>query len=168
MSAVRERRLQSDYERLLRLASAYKRSLTIESARGTPPEVYTLMVKGRSIASLDDRGPVYRHEHRIKVEFPADYPALAPRVTMLAPVFHPHVWPQNNVVCLGPWRITESLDNLVLRLCSIIFYEPDQFNWNSLANAEAAAWARRNQRLFPLDRMVKNPVQPINTWSETA
>jgi ubiquitin-protein ligase len=167
--SVRERRLQSDYERLIKLVSIYRRNLTIEVARGNPPEVYILAVKGRSIASLDvfdGKTPVYRQEHRMRVEFSADYPAISPRVTMLGPVFHPHIWPQNNVVCLGPWRITESLDNLVLRLCSVLFYDPSQFNWNSLANGEAADWARRHQSMFPLDRLMKNSAE--TEWSETA
>ena len=37
MSTVRERRLQSDYARLIRLVSAHSAKLTIESMRGNPP-----------------------------------------------------------------------------------------------------------------------------------
>jgi hypothetical protein len=42
------------------------------------------------------------------------------------------------------------LDQLVLRIGSIVQYEPQYFNFNSPANPVAAAWAHANLRLFPL------------------
>ena len=168
MSSVRERRLRSDYERLGDLISAHKRNLTIECARGNPAETYIVIFTASSIVAIKDNEPVLRHQHRLKIEMAADYPAIPPLVTVLGPIFHPHVWPQNNVVCLGPWKITETLDNLVLRLFRLLVYDLEQLNWKSVANQEAAIWASRNKHLFPLGRLGERTspsVVPINRWT---
>ena len=44
MSTVRDRRLQSDHERLVRLVAAHKEKIAIETARGNPPETYLLLM----------------------------------------------------------------------------------------------------------------------------
>jgi ubiquitin-protein ligase len=172
MNTVRQRRLQADYERLSKLVSAHQPSLMIESARGNPPETYVVVFRGRSVAELRGTVPVFCDRQRMKIEMPAEYPAVPPLVTVFGAIFHPHVWPRNNVVCLGPWNITESLDNLVLRLHSMVRYDPDQLNWKSVANQEAATWASRNQHLFPLECITKtgslSPSQPIGRWHEIA
>lgn len=171
MSTVRDRRLQSDHERLVCLVSMHKEKIAIETVRGDPPEAYLLLFKGRTIAEVKDSKPLFSRQQHLKIELGADYPAMPPLVTMLSQIFHPHVWPQNNIVCLGPWNITETLDNLVMRLYSITVFDPNQLNWKSVANQEAAIWARRNQHLFPLDELTSNSsssVQPIQNWYESA
>ena len=171
MNTVRDRRLRSDHERVTRLVAMHKEKISIETARGNPAETYLLSFKGRTIMELKDREPVFGKQQHLKIEFGADYPAMPPLVTMLSGIFHPHVWPQNNVMCLGPWNITETLDNLVMRLYSIIVFDPNQLNWKSVANQEAATWARRNQHLFPLDELTsssRSSVQPLQSWYESA
>lgn len=172
MTTVRQRRLQSDYERLTASVAAHTPRLMIESARGNPPETYVIAFHSPSIAELRGAIPVFCARQRMKIEMPADYPAVPPLVTALAPMFHPHVWPRTNIVCLGPWNITESLDSLVLRLDSLVRFEPSQLNWKSVANQEAADWAVRNQHLFPLDRLERHrwaaSGQAGHLWVETA
>jgi hypothetical protein len=170
MSIVRQRRLQSDHDRLVRLVSAQGQKIAIEVVRGNPPETYIVALRGKSIAELRGTIPVFCERQRMKIEMPTEYPAVAPMVTVLGPIFHPHVWPRTNVVCLGPWNITEPLDNLVLRLYGIARFHPDQLNWKSVANQEAAQWASRNQQLFPLEdgEPRRASVTPINHWYETA
>src|SRR5579864_5252892 len=93
MTSVRQRRLQSDYERLNALVAAQS-MLSIESARGNPPETYVIVFRRRSIAELRGNVPVFCGRQRMKIEMPTDYPAVPPLVTVLAPMFHPHVWPR--------------------------------------------------------------------------
>jgi ubiquitin-protein ligase len=171
MSVVRQRRLQADYERLLQLVSAHRHPaiLTIESVQGNPPEKYVLVFRGPTLAELRGTLPVYCERQRLKIEMPADYPAISPLVTVFGTIFHPHVWPKNNVVCLGSWNISESLDRLALRLSSLLRYDPEQLNWRSVANFEAAEWARRNQHLFPLGQAKTQAKTPSTSrWYETA
>jgi hypothetical protein len=54
-------------------------------------------------------------------------------------------------LCLGTWKPHEKLDSLVQRIGSILCYDPTAINWRSVADDEAAAWARTHQHLFPLD-----------------
>ena len=168
MSTVRDRRLQSDHQRLAALVSRYPNKLKVEAARGNPPESYLLLIKGRGIAAVNRDLPTYCTEQRLRVELPAEYPAVPPLVTVLGPIFHPHVWPRSNVVCTGSWNITEPLDQLVLRLSSLIFYDPEQLNWRSVANQAAADWASRNRNLFPLDLLVETGRERAHNWCESA
>jgi ubiquitin-protein ligase len=170
MSTVRERRLRSDGDRLAAYIAQNKSHVAIEQARGTPAETFIFLFKVPSVVRVEQGKPVMREQHRMKVELPADYPALPPLVTVLDSIFHPHVWPKNNVVCLGSWTITESLDQLVARLHSMLLYQPSQLNWRSVANNEAAAWASRNTHLFPLRREEpgRSLVSMARHWSETA
>ena len=170
MSTVRERRLRSDCERLAALVSAQP-TFGIELSQGEPPESYILVFQAASIIELKSSGPILGHQHRLKIELGAEYPAVPPLVTVLGPIWHPHVWPRNNIVCLGKWNITESLDSLVLRLHSLLVYELDQLNWKSVANEKAALWARDNQRLFPLRQAqaTNGPsLWPQVQWHESA
>lgn len=159
MSLVRERRLRSDCERLIALVSAHKLNLQIESTRGNPPEIYIVIFTGQSVLEVNTGRPVFGSQHRLKIELGVDYPAVPPLVTVLGRIFHPHIWPQNNVVCLGPWNITESLDTLVIRLYSMLVYDLQQLNWKSVANQEAAIWASRHRHLFPLGLLGQIKVQ---------
>lgn len=171
MSTVRERRLNSDRERLAEYIARHKSSIALEQTRGTPAEMFILLFKVPSVVRVEQNKPVIREQHRLKIELPADYPALPPLVTVLDAFFHPHVWPKNNVVCLGSWTITESLDQLVERLHGMILYQPAQMNWKSVANDEAAAWASRNTHLFPLNRLREESGRAAamtRQWPETA
>ncbi|HEV3041050.1 MAG TPA: ubiquitin-conjugating enzyme E2 [Candidatus Angelobacter sp.] len=167
MNTVRERRLHSGFTRLNNLVSAHSDKLTIESMRGSPPETYLIVCRGRSIASVKGSELDFCKKQYLKIELGAEYPAMPPLVTFLSPIFHPHVWPQNNVVCLGSWNISETLENLVARLYSIVVFDPDHMNWKSAANQEAAIWASRNRHLFPLGESLFSS-RTIQGWYETA
>jgi len=167
MNTVRERRLQSDFTRLSNLVSSHSARLTIETLRGNPPETYLIVCRGRSIAEVQGDDASFCKKQHLKIELGAEYPAMPPLVTFLSPIFHPHVWLQNNVVCLGPWNISETLENLMVRLYSIVVFDPDHMNWRSAANQEAAIWASRNRHLFPLTEPLLSS-RTIQGWYETA
>ena len=150
MSTVRERRLRHDYEALVRLCQQSQQRITMERAEGDPPSVYVLVFHCRSVACLQDGQPLFTTRPRVRLQFPALYPAEPPQASVLSPIFHPHIWP-NRMVCLGKWSPAEKLDSLVLRIASILVFDPAQFNWKSVANHEAAAWAQHHAQLFPLD-----------------
>jgi ubiquitin-protein ligase len=149
VNPVRERRLQSDYAAARAVCMASRQRIVIEECLGDPPEVYHLLYHCLGVARLDPNtnSPVFAEQHRVFVQFPAQYPAQPPLLRILSPVVHPHVW-SNGTVCLGAWRPTEKLDSLLQRIGDILTYA---LNWRSVANDEAAAWARQNLDLFPLD-----------------
>jgi ubiquitin-protein ligase len=149
---VRHRRLTSDLQMVQTLASNSGDTLAIESVAGDPPERYIMRYRCKGIERLDGSRPVYRDTHRVQIDLSASYPAQQPSAAMLTPIFHPHIW-TNNVICLGKrWTPAEYLDSLVLRIGSIIQYDPQYFDFGSPANSAAAVWAQQNMRLFPVGR----------------
>lgn len=161
MSTLRERRLLHDQRSLQRLVQEMRGRMEIEKVDGDPASLYILAFRCRSIASMRNGQPDYARQQRVRIQFPAQYPAEPPQAVMLSPIFHPHVWP-NRTICLGKWSPAEKLDSLVLRIASILVFDPTQFNWKSVANHEAAVWAQHNPKLFPLDDLfVPAPELPV-------
>lgn len=148
---VRDRRLASDYEKLQAVVNNSGDSLVIESVTGKPPSDYVIGYRCKGIEGLHRGTPVFSDYHRVQIHLPAAYPSAAgrPVAQLLTPMYHPHVF-SNNVVCLGAMTINEYLDALVMRIGAIIQYDPQYFDFNSPANRDAADWAKRNMRLFPV------------------
>jgi hypothetical protein len=170
VSTVRTRRLRHDHEALLRLCEQTRQRIVLERVEGEPPGLYVLALHCRSVACLQDGQPLFTTRPRVRIQLPALYPAEPPQAAVLSPIFHPHIWP-NRMVCLGKWSPAEKLDSLVLRIASILIFDPAQFNWKSVANHEAAAWAQHHPQLFPLDDLFQPaPPQPstgrLLQWSE--
>jgi len=152
MPNARDIRLRSDHAHLRALAAGSGGTLLIEQAAGQPPDQYVLVYKCRTIERLDAGKPVYRNINRVEIKLPARYPAPfdAPKVRMLTPIWHPHVY-KNLVVCMGDWKTSEYLDAFALRLGALLQFEKEFFDVRDPANEEAIDWARRNLLLFPTD-----------------
>ena len=135
MNPAQRKRLQEEYAELRQLVVSSGGTLELAAATGNPPTRYELKYRCRGIASVQRGKPVYRHEHRVAIELPADYPWSMPRVTVLStPNFHPHIYTNNNV-CLGRQAINEGLVNLALRVGGILQFEPRYFDFDSPAKA---------------------------------
>ncbi len=152
MRNARDLRLESDYANLRSLAANSGGTLVIEQVKGRPPDQYVLTFNCRTIERLDKARPVYRSLNRVEIKLPARYPAPfdAPKVRMLTPIWHPHVY-KNLVVCMGEWKTSEYLDVFALRLGALLQFEKEFFDVRDPANEEAIDWARRNLLLFPTD-----------------
>lgn len=152
MRNARDIRLQSDYNHLRSLAAESGGTLVIEQAKGNPPDQYILVYNCRTIERLENGRPMYRKTNRVEIKLPARYPAPfdAPRVRMLTPLWHPHVY-KNLMVCMGDWMTSEYLDAFALRLGALLQFEKEFFDIRDPANEEAIDWARRNLLLFPTD-----------------
>jgi len=151
VNAVRDRRLRSDLLAAKAACSASRHRIVLDEALGDPPTSYHFRFRCLGITRVEGDEPVYAEEHRLFVQFPPMYPAKAPLLRMLTPVLHPHVW-ENGVVCYGSWRPNEKLDSLLQRVGDLLTYAPTGLNWRSVANDQAAAWAKRKLDLFPLDQ----------------
>lgn len=152
MRNARDIRLQSDYDHVRDLAVHSGGTLVVEKTLGEPPDRYTVVYKCRTIERLERGKPIFRTTSRVEIVLPAKYPApfAAPKVRMLTPVWHPHVY-KNLVVCMGDWTTSEYLDAFVLRLGALLQFEKEFFDIRDPANEEAIDWARRNLLLFPTD-----------------
>jgi ubiquitin-protein ligase len=92
---------------------------------------------------------------RIEIELGIRYPFQPPKVTVLTPVFHPHVFP-SGIVCIGArWSASEGMDLFVRRIARLLAYDPLLVNPGSIANPAAFHWyeatRRRHPEAFPTD-----------------
>lgn len=147
-------RIEADIARLRELAST----------SGGRIGLVTLPVAGRSRLVLDldyatSGTPDYPHEvqrrSRIEIELGLRYPFQPPKVTVLTPVFHPHVFP-SGIVCIGTrWSPSEGMDLFVRRIARLLAYDVLLINPNSIANLGAFHWYEsqrlRHPEAFPTD-----------------
>ncbi len=154
MHTARRLRLESDYFAVQRFVSETT-NVALDETEGSPPERYRFVFFLRSVAALPESGPVFGKRHFIEVQLPAAYPAQAPLVTALTPLVHPHVY-GNGTLCLGGWHRSQPLDRLLSRIVGVLRYEPRAINWQSVANPQAALWARGNLKLLPLEGAVSD------------
>lgn len=152
MANARDLRLQSDCRHLRALALGSGGTLAIESVKGVPADQYVLIYRCRGIERLEHGRPVYRDLHRVSIRLPSKYPApiAPPRVQLLTPLYHPHVY-KNLVVCMGSWQTSEFLDQFALRLGALLQFEREYLAIQDPANEEAVEWAKKNRLLFPTD-----------------
>lgn len=146
MSAVRLRRLQSDYAQLSDFAKRHPR-LQIIQAEGDPPERYQLEFRINSLRQKDEELKEVQ-SHLVEILLPRNYPRTAPQCRMLTPIFHPNIAP--HAICIGDhWSAGASLDSVVARIGEMIAYQ--SYNTKSPLNGEAARWVDQNLHLLPLD-----------------
>lgn len=152
MPNARDLRLQADYEQVRALARRSEGRLTLDSARGRPPDEYVLTYHCRTIEALRDGKPVYRNMSRVRIKLPARYPlpSAAPVCELQTPVFNPHVY-ANRVVCMGSWQTSEYLEDVVLRLGAMLQFDRRYMSVLDPANEQAMYWVTQNLLLLPTD-----------------
>src|SRR5688572_9685743 len=148
MSAVRLRRLQSDFLRLGEFINRHPR-LGLIKAEGAPPENYQIEYRVTSLRQKD--GQLFEvGTHLVEIVLPRDYPRTPPLCRMLTPVFHPNIAP--HAICIGDhWSAGESLQSIVTRIGEMLAYQ--SYNVKSPLNGEAARWVEENRDQLPLDRV---------------
>lgn len=111
-------------------------------AEGDPPESYEVEIKAPGLA-LNGRRLVERDDHRFKVYLHRDYPRRPPVITWQTPIYHPNLLgpERNGGVCIGAWRASESLPDLIERLADLVSYR--SFSLEDALDTDAASWARR-------------------------
>ena len=152
MHPARRLRLENDYFVVQSFVADSGGLVSLDQTQGSPPERYRFIFFLRTIAALADSGPVYSNRQFVEVQLPSAYPVQAPLVAALTPLVHPHVY-ANGTFCLGGWQRALPLDRMLARILRVLNYEPLAINWQSVANPQAALWARGNPGLFPIQRV---------------
>jgi ubiquitin-protein ligase len=153
---MRTRRLQADAQQM---ADAFRTSPIIRllAADGTPPDLYRVEYRVRSLAPTDDpESPAPRDVHQVEIQLTADYPRVAPKCRMLTPVYHPNIDPSH--VCVGDhWAAGERLVDLVIRIGEMLAYQA--YNIKSPLDAHAAMWADLHPDELPTDPRTIRPAE---------
>ena len=166
--SVRDRRLESDYQGLLRLCTFNKNIKLVDYI--PEPRKYVIQmsnVVGVESISSDD-SPRYRTQHILEIsKFPTKYPdplyEAIPTVYFTTPIFHPNVSSFEPIekkawTCIYGTNMTENqpVNLLVLRLITMIQYANTDFG--SPANYSAKEWYERNKHKgwFPLGKKSGN------------
>ena len=142
-------RLQSDYEKIRELESRSPMISIVKTMGGNPPTGYIFRLTCQGITRLSNGRPAYSEQHELKMILQADYPRAQPTMEMLTPIFHPNF--NGRTICIGhSYSPAMGLDDLLVEIIKLIIYE--NYNLASAYNHEAVDWAKRNKKLFPLDK----------------
>lgn len=145
---IRETRLRNDYNKLRELVSRSD-FIRIMSSDGMPPERYVIEFTCRGVEQVRANGtPILAESHQVSVYLHAEYPLKQPQLKWMTPIFHPNIH-VTGAVCIGAWWPAKTLDELMLTLAEMVQYK--NYDPKDPMNSKAAAWALRNQRMFPID-----------------
>jgi ubiquitin-protein ligase len=145
---IREIRLRNEY-RLVRELVDRSELIHIMATEGDPPEKYLIRFTCRGVEKLNSYGqPVFRDLHEVSVYLHAEYPLKQPQLKWQTPIFHPNIH-ITGAVCIGAWWAAKTLDELLLTLGEMIQYK--NLDPSDPMNSKAAAWAKRNRSIFPID-----------------
>lgn len=159
----RERRLVADLYQMREISERDDLSFETE---GDPPEKYEVEMKAEGLA-LDGRRLVKQDNHRFEVYLHRDYPRRPPVVTWKTPIYHPNLLgpERNGGVCIGAWRASESLADLMTRLTDLVSYR--SFSLGDALDSDAASWVSRFELApgFDVDEVigidVKDPEEAV-------
>jgi ubiquitin-protein ligase len=153
MPTPRDRRLQSDHEKVKKLSAESGGTLKLLRATGSPPTSYVIEYHCPSLVKDSSGNTSIREQHQVEINLGANYPFEKPAARMLTPVFNPHVF-TTHAICLGVvWSAAETLDTLILRIGALLQLDPKVLNPHSPANSEAEEWVRKNKAKIPLGQV---------------
>ena len=147
--------LNRQYEEGTRLAAASDR-LHLFPIGPTPTERYVVIFTCAGLVkSLRDGAIVEACRFEVGIWFPSDYlrRASMPQVLYwLGPsnVFHPNIHGPQSAVCVGRLIPGTPLVDIVYQVYEMITWQKARLD--HALNGEAAAWARNNRQLLPVDR----------------
>lgn len=144
-SPVRQRRLQADYQLVMREMQGHP-YVRVQPVGPPPPERYLVTyIPGLRWDPLRNE-PVVIGEHVVEIYLHENYPRQKPRCTMKTEVFHPNI---GSWVCIGDhWAAGETLVDVIVQIGRMLQYEV--YNVQSPVNPRAAMWARENPHRLPL------------------
>jgi hypothetical protein len=122
----------------------------------SPATRYLTTLRCRGLVRAGDEQPRAAELFAVGIWFPSDYLRRVDPfelLTWLAPahVFHPNIGHRLPAICVGHVAPGTGLVELVGRLFDIVTYRKVTMREDDALNAVACAWARDNQRRFPVD-----------------
>lgn len=155
MTSPRQRRLESDYQRMMTAFSGHA-AIRVEPVGATPPDRYRVIYTVPGLR-LGADGIVSRVEqHLVEIYLPAEYPREKPYCTTANEVFHPNF---GSYICIADfWSSGQSLVDVVVQIGDMLQYK--LFNTRSPLNAVAAKWVSENLANVPIGSVELLPQEP--------
>ena len=152
----RERRIQADFEKLLKEFSGHPYIKVQYDNLYMPPERYLITYENvKGIKLSKDSTPKnkvieYIFIHKAEIYLHNDYPKYKPQCFMKTDIFHPNFrMSEPHDICIGDyWAPGESITDIIYLIGEMIMYQ--NYNVNSPLNGIAAKWAKENIQLFPI------------------
>ena len=151
----RQRRLQADYESLVRSFSGHP-NIRVEPIGPAPASRYRIIYNVPGLRLTADRSFQTTNQHVVNMQLPGQYPREKPYCTTEAQIFHPNF---GNYICIADfWGPSQSLVDVVVQIGDMLQYK--LFNTRSPLNARAALWARQNIDSLPIGSIELLPLEP--------
>ena len=156
----RERRLKSDYEKLVAEFSNHPYiELKYEKGNLEVPEKYFIKfknIKGLRLSknsSQENKIIEFIFEHKIEIYLHIDYPRMKPQCYIMTEIFHPNFrMAHPHDICIGDyWASGETLVDIIYQIGDMIMYK--NYNAKNPLNGIAAKWAREHTGIFPLENI---------------
>jgi ubiquitin-protein ligase len=141
-------RLNTDHEKMCSLRESS--DLIDFRCAGNPPNKYVIIYRCKGmVPGRFGSEPSIKEYHEVGIDLSAGYPLSSPIVDLRTPIYHPNV--KGHTLCYGNygWTPAKKLDDFVLWIGNVIVYR--HYDLDSPLDYEAAAWASKNEHLFPLD-----------------
>ncbi len=142
--ALRQRRLQCEYEELRKISGDI---IKIEPLGNAPYEKYRITFNLRTVISP---APIFRNQTVCILTIPAGYPDVVPKMAVesssMPQPWHPN-WYKSGTWCFGYWTKEESLANYIYRCAKTIQFD-EQFTdakIDAAANKEAVPFWHENK-----------------------
>lgn len=151
----RQKRLKADYDKI-RSEFDGNKVVTVQPVGTTvPPERYIVTYRVPGLRWDKVNGCTYgSDEHIVEIYLHSGYPREKPRCEMKTFVWHPNF---GKDICIGDyWAAGETLVDIIVQIGDMIQYKV--FNTRSPVNKDAAKWAEKNKRMFPVGNT--NILQP--------
>lgn len=157
---IRTRRLQREYEKIVAELSGNE-FVHVQPIQGEPPWHYRVTYQLTGLVWDEESHQTKPSgKHVVDIVLPTGYPRQGPVCTMRTPIWHPNI---GDYVCIGDfWSPGVTLVEIIVHIADMIQYK--SYNLSSPVNKEAAAWARRHIRSFPIGTRTIY-VKPDNTES---
>lgn len=155
MTPPRQRRLESDYQRMVTTFSGHS-FIRVEPVGAPPPDRYRIIYTVPGLR-LGADGIISRVEqHLVEIYLPSGYPREKPYCTTANQVFHPNF---GSYICIADfWSSGQSLIDVVVQIGDMLQYK--LFNVRSPLNAVAAKWVSENAANLPIGSVELLPQEP--------
>ena len=120
MTSPRQRRLESDYQRMVTAFSGHG-AIRVEPVGAAPPDRYRVIYSVPGLR-LGADGIISRiDQHLVDIYLPADYPREKPYCTTANEVFHPNF---GSYVCIADfWSPGQSIVDVVVQIGDMLQYK---------------------------------------------